>query len=105
MRKLVAAARVAQSQYKNLQQRRTLYRQQLLPQTEEQAEAALTAYTNDDGSFADVVRSRITALTAQLDMLTIEVERLKQIIQFNYFFAPNANAMIQINSHQEAVHE
>ncbi|MCO7224175.1 TolC family protein [Pleionea sp. CnH1-48] len=97
LRKLVAAARVAQSQYKNLQQRRTLYRQQLLPQTEEQAEAALTAYTNDDGSFADVVRSRITALTAQLDMLTIEVERLKQIIQFNYFFAPNANTMIQIS--------
>ncbi len=52
----------------------------------EHAEASLTAYTNDDGDFSEVVRSRIAELNSLLDALSIQVERKKTIIQLNYFF-------------------
>ena len=52
----------------------------------EQAEASLTAYTNDDGDFAEVVRARIAELNAQIDALNIDVERQKTIVQINYYF-------------------
>ena len=52
----------------------------------EQAEASLSAYTNDDGDFAEVVRARIAELNARIDALDIEIERLKTIAQLNYFF-------------------
>ena len=38
-----------------LKQRAKLYQQQLLTQMNEQSEAALTAYTHDDGLFSEVV--------------------------------------------------
>ena len=43
-----------------LKERQSLYLTKLLPQMNEQSEASLTAYTNDDGDFPEVVRSRIS---------------------------------------------
>jgi hypothetical protein len=51
----------------------------------EQAAASLTAYTNDDGDFAEVVRARIAELNAKIDALNIDVDRQKTIIQINYY--------------------
>ncbi|MDO6566057.1 TolC family protein [Alteromonas sp. 1_MG-2023] len=70
-----------------LLERQTLYRTNILQQSSEQAEASLTAYTNDDGDFAEVVRARIADLNARIDALEIEVELLKTNIQLNYFFS------------------
>lgn len=70
-----------------LLERQTIYRTNILQQSSEQAEAALTAYTNDDGDFAEVVRARIADLNARIDALEIEVELLKTNIQLNYFFS------------------
>jgi outer membrane protein TolC len=69
-----------------LDQRALLYQEQLLPQMHEQAEAALTAYTNDTGDFAEVVRAFIAELNAKIDHLGIRVSRQKIITQLNYFF-------------------
>ena len=75
-------------------ERQRLYQDQLLPQMSEQAEASLTAYTNDEGDFAEVVRSRIAELNARIDALGIDVERQKSIIELNYYFTDNADEII-----------
>lgn len=86
LRKLKAGLDNASAQLIRLNERKELFRSALLPQMNEQAEASLTAYTNDDGDFAEVVRARIAELNAQIDALNIDVARQKTIIQLNYFF-------------------
>jgi len=86
LRGMVSAFETQRARLLRIEQRRALYRDRLLQEMHEQAEAALTAYTNDSGDFAEVVRSRIAELNARIDALGIEVERLKTIAQLNYFF-------------------
>lgn len=86
---LVARALMAQLdtllvQNRRLNDRRSIYDTQLLPQMAEQAEAALAAYNNDDGDFAEAVRARIAELNAKIDYLTLNVDRLKNIAEMNY---------------------
>ncbi len=86
LRQMLASFKSRVTQLNRLNERQKLYQQTLLPQMNEQAEASLSAYTNDTGDFAEVVRSRIAELNAQIDALTIAVERQKIIAQLNYFF-------------------
>ncbi len=69
-----------------LDQRQHLYQSRLLDEMAKQAEAALIAYTNDEGDFAEVIRAHIAELNARIDALSIEIDRLKAIAQLNYFF-------------------
>jgi hypothetical protein len=94
VRKMIAGFENTRAQLMRLNERQQLYRNQLLPQMSEQAEASLTAYTSDDGDFAEVVRSRIAVLNSQIDALAIDVERQKYIIELNYYFADNADEII-----------
>lgn len=71
-------------------QRKELYQNQLLTQVREQAEAYLSAYTNDDGDFAEVVRARIAQLNANIAALNIEVELLKTKARINYYFTDSS---------------
>ena len=87
LRRMVAEFDSQRSRLLRLEQRRELYRTRLLEEIHEQAEASLTAYTNDDGDFAEVVRARIAELNARIDALNIDVDRLKIIAKINYFFA------------------
>jgi len=96
-RKLIASFETAKTQLLRLNQRQKLYESQLLPQIHEQAEASLTAYTNDDGDFAEAVRARIAEIDAEIDALTINVERQKTILQLNYFFITNVNETVAGN--------
>ncbi|WP_193161758.1 TolC family protein [Microbulbifer hainanensis] len=84
LRQLLAQLQKARLQLIRLDQRRALYRGELLPQMREQAEASLAAYNNDEGDFAEAVRARIAELNTKIDALDIEVERLKTIAQLNY---------------------
>ena len=82
-------------QLKRLSDRQSIYQEQLLKQTHDQAEASLTAYTNDDGDFAEVVRARIAELNTRISALRIDVDALKTVARINYFFAhsqSNSNA-------------
>ncbi|WP_082865091.1 MULTISPECIES: TolC family protein [unclassified Oleiphilus] len=93
-RKLMAELDTTIVQIQRLNERRTLYDQQLLPQMAEQAEAALTAYNNDDGDFAEAVRARIAELNAKIDFLTIKVDRLKILAELNYLLPTNRSVLL-----------
>jgi len=86
LRQLLGAFSSAKGRLLRLEKRKTLYKTRLLPQVQDQAEASLTAYTNDDGDFAEVVRSRIAVLNAQIDDLVIQVAEQKLILELNYLF-------------------
>jgi outer membrane protein TolC len=94
VRKMIADFERTRAQLTRQNERQSLYRNKLLPQMSEQAEASLTAYTNSDGDFAEVVRSRIAELNAQIDALAIDVARQKSIIELNYYFADTADEII-----------
>jgi outer membrane protein TolC len=92
LRKLYTAFEASKAQLERTNKRQQLYKTQLLPQIHDQAEASLTAYTNDDGDFAEVVRSRIAVLNAEIDYLSINVNKQQSIIQLNYFFESSENS-------------
>ena len=85
LRSMRASYESAYSKLTHLNQRKTLYEQRLLKEVQDQAQASLTAYTNDAGDFAEVVRARIAELNANIDFLNISVDRLLAISQLSYF--------------------
>jgi outer membrane protein TolC len=87
LRSLLSQLQSAYAAHLRLLQREALYTSAILVQMSEQAEASLTAYTNDDGDFAEVVRARIADLNARIDALNIDVDLLKSQSQLNYFFS------------------
>ena len=87
IRRMLAAFQAQRARLLRLNERQALYRSRLLREMQEQAEASLTAYTNDDGDFSEVVRARIAELNARIEALDIDVDRLKTISQLNYFLA------------------
>jgi outer membrane protein TolC len=97
LRQLIANFETLKAQYTRLGQRQALYEDRLLPQMSEQAEASLTAYTRDDGDFAEVVRARIAQLNAQLDALVIKLDRHKTIIKLNALFASNSTDLLNLH--------
>ena len=64
----------------------------ILPQIQEQADASLSAYTTDDGDFSEVMRARIGQLNAHIDLIHIQIEKLKTRMQLGYFFAGHTNS-------------
>lgn len=84
IRRIKAETRAAAARIKRLDERIRLYQQTLLPQTAEQANATLSAYNNDDGDFAEVVRVRIAELNAQVDFIQMTAERAKNLANFRY---------------------
>lgn len=95
-RKLLSSFETIKSNLLRLKERQSLYKTVLLPQINEQAEASLTAYTNDDGNFAEVVKSRIAQLNAQIDILNINIDIQKNIVKYNYLFADKAENILKI---------
>lgn len=85
LRSMLARFDAAQTRLKRLSERKVLYEDRLLKEIHDQAEASLTAYTNDTGDFAEVVRARIAELNANIDYLDIKINRLKTIAELNYF--------------------
>jgi len=94
LRKFMASFETAKAQLLRLNERQEIFQTRLLPQMSEQAEASLTAYTNDDGDFAEVMRARIAEMNAEVNALSIDVERQKTILQLNYLFMTNADDII-----------
>jgi hypothetical protein len=91
LRELLAAFVSAKGRLLRLQDRQTLYREKLLPQIHDQAEASLSAYTNDDGDFSEVVRARIAVLNSEIEQLTLNVEEQKIRLELNYLFMGSLN--------------
>ncbi|TQV73937.1 TolC family protein [Aliikangiella marina] len=85
LRQWLAKFKSLNAKLQQLTERKKLFDDTLLPQMYQQAEAYLTAYTNDEGDFAEVVRARIAQLNSQIESLAIEVERQKTIASINYY--------------------
>ena len=94
LRSMRAALETQRARLLRLNQRRALYRGQLLGQMQEQAEASLSAYTSDAGDFSEVVRARIAELNARIDALDIDVDRAKTMVQLNYFFVGRVDSQV-----------
>ena len=73
--------------YMRLQQRQSLFNTDILEDMSEQAEASLTAYTNDDGDFSEVIRARIAELNTSIEALNINLELYKTMAELKYFYA------------------
>jgi len=97
LRKLLGSYSSAKGRLLRLKDRQNLYKSKLLPQIHDQAEASLTAYTNDDGDFSEVVRSRIAVLNAEIDELTLNVEEQKISLELNYLFVGNISTAFKQN--------
>lgn len=89
-RKLITNLRSTLVQLNRLDERAALYNKELLPQMASQSEAALAAYNNDDGDFAEAVRSQIAEVNAKIDALAIAIERQKVIAEANYLLFSGA---------------
>ncbi len=87
MRSMLSQLTADLEKLSKLDQRRQLYNEQILALTEEQSEATLTSYTNDNGDFAEAVRARISELNARIEKIEIDIERLKTLARIEYFSA------------------
>lgn len=87
LRKLKSQWYTTEAKFLRLREREALFNQRLLKEMADQAEAALSAYTHDDGDFAEVVRARIAELNARIDSLNIVVDTQKTLAELEYFFA------------------
>jgi outer membrane protein TolC len=75
LRRLTSQLDTEYARWQDLTRRMSLYEEQILGQTEDQARAALVAYQSDSGDFADVMRGYIDDLNARLDHVRLQVER------------------------------
>ncbi|MBV1911923.1 MAG: TolC family protein [Kangiellaceae bacterium] len=87
LRNLYQGVQTNRAVLKGLISRDQLYETQLLPQLNQLSEASLTAYTNDDGGFSEVIKARIEELNGAIELLTIKVEIKKTVLSLNYYFS------------------
>lgn len=111
LRQLRSQLLEASAENESLEERKILFKTRLIPNVEQQNEAVLSAYTNDDGDFEEVVRAQIALLDARIDMIRIETNLQKSIAQLNYFLIgtvsdtllqtskPNNNTAISLESY------
>lgn len=104
LRSLQARFEMVKLRLQRLNERNALYENRLLQQVHDQAEASLTAYTRDDGDFSEVVRARIAELNANIDLLNINVDRLKALAELNYLLTQPANEAVS-NLEQVSAYE
>lgn len=103
LRQLMGAYSSGKGRLLRLVERQSLYNNKLLPQIQDQAEASLTAYTNDDGDFSEVVRARIAQLNAKIESLTIETQIQKVQLELNYLFVSQARQMLSFKKNNNLV--
>jgi len=90
-RELMSGLSSAYQQYTGLSERFAIYRDTIVPQMKHQSAAALNAYTNDIGDFAEVVRAKIAELDAQIMLLNIDVSKRKALSNIDYFSPIRSN--------------
>lgn len=81
---LFANYQQAMAQLEVLDERRVIFRDSLLSQLADLTEATLSSYTADEGNFEEVMRAYIAELNAKIELLQIDVERLKVISLLDY---------------------
>ncbi|TFH86492.1 transporter [Billgrantia azerbaijanica] len=87
VRELIARLETNWAKLSRLDERIALYEQRLLPELNEQAEASLSAYNNDDGDFAEAVRARIDETNASVELIALSAHRLQVMAEINYLLS------------------
>ncbi len=87
---LISSLRKELRNLTRLSERQRLYKESLLMKSRDQAQASLTAYTNDDGDFSEVVRARIAELNTRISALKIDVDLLKTVSRINYYLSQSS---------------
>lgn len=98
MRELMAGLSSAYQEYLGLSERFAIYENTILVKMSQQSEAALNAYTNDSGDFAEVVRAKIAELDAQLTQLNIDISKRKALASIEYFSPESSIAQSSVNT-------
>lgn len=75
LRSLESRLAAEYARWQELSRRLDLYEQRILVQAGDHAQAALLAYQNDRGDFADVMRGYIDDLNTRIDYVRLNVER------------------------------
>ena len=83
--------------------RQALYQDVLLTQLSEQSEALLTAYTNDDGGFDQVLNAKITELESQLVAEQLAVQVLQAYSRAQYYLVKFTPSSLPSSSFHSAV--
>lgn len=84
IKELFARYQQAAAQLVILNERKALFNDSLLSQLSDLTEATLSSYTADEGNFEEVMRAYIAELNAKIELLQIDVERLKVISLLDY---------------------
>ncbi|MDG1467791.1 MAG: TolC family protein [Glaciecola sp.] len=87
LQELFAGLNSVYEQFIGAEKRAKVYEQKILPQLSQLSQTALNAYTNDTGSFADVVTAKIMELDAQASLINITIEKRKALAHIHYYLA------------------
>lgn len=101
LKELASSLAKEQKSLGQLNRRFALYKTTILEQSHQQAEAALSAYNNDDGDFNTAVQAKITELDTRIVMLNIQVNTFKTLARINYYFAKSDNPELGITMTQD----
>jgi outer membrane protein TolC len=71
--------------WKRLSQRESLYKNELIPEAKQNANAALLAYQNSSTDLTPVLRAYINEINIQLEQLQIQVQRAKSRVTLLYY--------------------
>lgn len=80
LRSLRSELASAYMRWTDLNRRVSLYETKILAQSRDHADAALIAYQNDKGDFADVMRGYVDDLDVRTELLRLKVERAKSYV-------------------------
>ncbi|NQY21742.1 MAG: TolC family protein [Campylobacteraceae bacterium] len=94
MHELMISFKKTKNNIQRLKKRNTLYKDKLLIQVKDQIESSLYSYNSDNGSFLDLIKSKILYLNLKSESLKIKIDIQKNIININYFFANKAEEII-----------
>ncbi len=94
LNQLMAAYNTQLSRLERLQQRQELYNSSIYPQVKLQGQASMTAYSNNEADFAELVRARIDEVNVQLTVLDIAVEIEKVKLRANYYQSNNSSEFL-----------
>jgi outer membrane protein TolC len=84
IKELFARYQDAQAQLEMLDERRAIFNDSLLSQLSDLTEATLSSYTADEGDFEEVMRAYIAQLNANIELLQLDIDRLKVISTLDY---------------------
>ncbi len=103
LRKMMSSFASSKGRLQQLEQRRLLFKNKLIPQINEQIAASLAAYTHSDGDFSEVVKARILLLDAEIDLVKINVEKQKISLELNYLFTHGTGQGVEPFEQQSAL--